>query len=391
MLGLVSSPHKQAVDGEGIRIYPSRRAAIRHSVVVYSIRVADLRPPERVRALATVTPSYCAGRDIKGNDRMGSPCQLLAQDHIPNPHYPVRLQAHLYRANRPGEASRPSTPRLTDGKAGAVCTKARHHCPLTISSTNLLRGGPKRFINVDLTAWTNSRDWHSDDRLDLDCFQVDHFCDSTRANADDPGRPGERVLQAGQLGLIRFGGAFDSTVGSQSNRVDRSELPVDPGGDTARVVVHSARLDHLAPGDLLETNGTVDLTGDGYDHLGASYWVLARDPTTVRAASGTPDRYLSGFNGVNCLGKSDLLTGTTSGYCSTARKPPTLPLRQLGMGRVPANAPETMYLNYVVLASDGSAPPGKKPTARVDSGSFKLACHPAPRDPGSPPCSITVP
>ena len=142
---------------------------------------------------------------------------------------------------------------------------------------------------------------------------------------------------------------------------------------------------------MLEARGTAELTGDGFDHLGGSYWVLARRPGAIVASPGTPDRYLSPLNGVNCLGAEGVLTDTLSGYCSATREPPTLPLQQSGAIAVPSEAPSAMYLNYVVLGSDGSVPEGSTPSAEIDSVATRVSCFSQPRTAPAPPCSIATP
>lgn len=390
-----STPTKRSIRSpKGIEVHAGAEAARADPTVVYSVRLRDLNSGERVRLSGTVAPSYCAGSDINGAEREVSPCRVLAHDHVPNPHYPIRLEARLYKATSGSDPGRQQDQPLA--VARNICTLARHHCPLTLESDTALRGVSKRFVNLELTAWTRSSDRHEPDRLDLDCFAVTKRCESNPTNSTDPSDSDARIHEHGQLGVVRFGARYPGAAGpdplsATSTRIDGDAVEVNPPAPHEGDVIQSTRIKGLSAGDLLEVSGAAELSGDGFDHLAASYWVLARDPGSTTAAAGTPDRYLSGFNGVNCLGATGALTSTTSGYCSPFRDPPTLPVQQVGLGKVPRTAPSTMYLNYVILASDHSFPPGATPVAHVDSVTTEIACDPLPRAGPKPGCSIDTP
>ncbi len=394
-VGVDSVPSDRALESSrGITIHNSARSARRKPIVAYSVRLGHFDPPERVSLGGAVAPSYCVGSDIDGTDRAVSPCRKLAKDHIPNPHYKIEIEARLYSARSSSDPGSPSQEPLA--RARVTCTFARHHCPLTLRSDTVLKKRPGRFANLELSAWTHSSDWHRPDRMDLDCFATAGRCQTTPTNSIDPDDPSRLVQTHGRLGVIRYGERYatngrEGPVSASSNRVDDADVVVNPPSFAQGTVVHSARLEGLQAGDVIEASGSTELTGQAYDHFGGGYWVLAGDPTTRVAQAGTTDRYLSAFNGVNCLGESDMLTGTTSGYCSSLRDPPTLPLAQAGFGKVPADAPSTMYLNFVVIASDLSYPPGATPTAHADSVTTDVGCDPVQRALGSPSCAITVP
>jgi hypothetical protein len=395
-VGVDSIPLTASVTGQkGITVHGSRRAARKDPTVVYSVRVRDIGRGRLIRAIGSVEPAYCVGSDIKGTDHLGSPCQRLAGDHVPNPHYPIEIEAQIYGAHSQQQPRSPSTRALNGADARVRCTFDRHHCPLTVVSDRTPVGPAKRFINLAVFAWTRSRARQQPDRLDLDCFEIGRRCETSVAtNGPVAGHPGQRVQQPGQLGVISYGHGYDtgSAATASSTRVDGADVAVSvsrafEGG----TVVHSARLDGLEPGDVIEASGVADLTGDGFDHLAGSHWVLARDPQAVAAQSGTPDRYLSALNGVNCLGAEGVLTDYLSGYCSATREPPTLPLGQTALGVVGRGAPSTMYLNYVVLASDGTVPDDRTPSAHVDGVSVDVSCSPVPRAAAVPGCAFTTP
>jgi hypothetical protein len=378
----VDTTERDASVSSGIAIRRSAAAARRHPTVAYSVRLRHLSSRrERMRIVGSIHASYCVGPDIDGTADTGSPCERLAGDDAPNPHYELRLEARLYRAARPGDPSDRST-RLLNPPRSVGCTVDEHHCPITVTVNRTLsspRGG-KPYLNLEVFAWTRSQRWHPSDRLELegDCLHDDYRrCASLPANRPRRGDPALLRPTEGLLGVLRIGSDYGTppdpgAAQGSSTTIDEPSLEVN-GRPT---VVHSARLDHVVVGDVVEAAGRVEIAGHGFDHYAGSWWVLSPSPGTAAPISGAPDRFASPNSGTNCLGPHSHLGTAGDGSCSIAQR---------AVVTVPAGAATTMYLNYVVVTRDEAAPPN--PSATVTGGEFDLRCDSEPRS--GPGCAVS--
>jgi hypothetical protein len=393
---------------KGITIHSNYLAARNDPSLGYSINLQNLTPPEHVRVATSIYASFCASTDITGAGNPGSPCMQLTQP----PDYDVKLEVHLFKASSATEVSDANTSFLNDLPASPlVCTEDRHHCPLTATAEKDLSGSAKDYINADIIAWTTSGKRQPGDRMELegDCYEVVNGTPTTSyqncqpvvgnqpdPNDSDPSNGIQLAPTKGQLSVARFGSSYGSSWVTAPTSHTLNDSALDVNG--LATVVHYTRVDNLAPGDVLETYGTVDISGSYFDHAANSWWVLAASPGTKRPTSGTFNRYVSATNATNCLGANGHIKSYTSGYCSTTKTPPTLPVQQVGAVKVPSCTtatppvcpPSTMYLNYVVQATDGSYPQGTTPSATVTSGTFNATCDPQPRPIGNitQPCSF---
>ncbi|HMC06623.1 MAG TPA: hypothetical protein VKG89_04415 [Solirubrobacterales bacterium] len=380
-LGVDTTERAGSVSG-GIAIHRSHAAALRHPTVAYSVRLRRLGSRrERVRIAGSLYQSYCVGSDIDGSGDHGSPCERRGGDRVPNPRYRLVLEARLYRAAHPGESGRGSVKPFNRPRR-ATCTLDVHHCPITVSAKRAISApaAGRRYVNLEVLAWTHSRRWRPGDVLELegDCRR-DRYrrCRPLRANRPKPSDHAERMPTRGQLSVLRLGSAYGSppdpgAATASSSAVDDPTLDVN--GDPT--VVHAAKLHDLVSGDVLEARGRVEITGEGFDHDAESWWVLSASPARTAPLANRPDRYASGDSGTNCLGPDSHLNTVADGRCS---------ISQRGAVRVPRGARRTMYLNYVVEAKDRTT--SSDPTATVTGGAFRIRCDSQPR-PGSG-CSVS--
>jgi hypothetical protein len=380
-LGLDTIERSASVS-DGVAIHRSRRAARRDPTVAYSVRLRHLGSRrERVRVAGSIYASYCVGSDIDGSGDRRSPCERLADDGVADPSYDLRLQARLYKARGPSQADSGAASLLSRSRP-RTCTWDEHHCPITLSIDRRLAApnGKRRDVNLEVLAWTYSRRRHPGDLLELegDCRgDVYRHCRPLAANRPLPGDRSERTSTRGELSVLRLGARYGSapgpgTVRGSSAAIDHPSLDVN-GQPT---VVHSAKLEHLRAGDVLEANGRVRIAGQGFDHDAESWWVLSANPARALPLTGRPDRYASGDSGTNCLGPDSHLNTTENGSCS---------ISQRGAITVPAHSRKTMYLNYVVEAKDKTTTAA--PTATVTGGRFHVRCDPRPR--AGPGCAVS--
>jgi hypothetical protein len=428
-LGVDTTEREASLHPDGIAIHSTKAAALADPTPVYSINLQGLTPPETVRVDTPVAASYCIGSDINGQGNWGSPCRTLPSAY----RYDLKLEVHLFKAAAPGDTSDGAT--FLDGftPTPQVCSYELHHCPVREAVETTLTGNAKPYINAEIIAWRSAAGqacpaiapncrlaWNAGDRLELegDCYEPNlhpghpttyEDCNPVIGNVADREHPTQLADTKGQLSVLRLGSSYVTPPPASSTRIDNAGVEIDEGQGADFTVVHSAELINLAPGDVVEADGTVHITGSGFDHSATSWWVLSPDPAedgkfipTTGTGPATFGRYVAAKAGPNCL---DPNHPSVNDMFVNPNPPPsqiTIPrdgscsIGQSGAVKVPSCTtatppvcpPSTMYLNYVVQAKDGSTT--ASPSATIDSGTFNMTCDPQPRPVGTvvQPCSF---
>jgi hypothetical protein len=363
----------------GILIRGAESTADANPDVVYSVYVPDLKPSERFNIAAAANASYCYATG-HGNSP-GSPCESNTLCPGPNgctnnPYsYNVHMKMMAYRATSATDTST-SWPGL--GKDERVCSHLLHHCPLTLKLNGITGWGNAwgNYINVQMTAWTDSPNHQSGDMLELEgeCTNGTGYGNCTPHPNDD-----QQSKSQGQLSVVRKGSTYaaglsnsDSFSSSGPDVVTQTNVPIN---GTERV--YSRRITGLEPGDVIEADGSMRVDGRNlggtnvdFDHAVFGWWLLAK--TSWGKVAGSGERYVSANNARNCLDYD----GTSRGLCTT---------RQVGAVTVPSGANPTMYLNYVAGARDQTMSWGR---VQLSNGSFDLACDPELSPDSSPLCAF---
>lgn len=307
----------------GVRIHDQRH---RQPRVVYSVRLTDLSPGERLRINAEVTLSRCNEKDIAGEsgDASRTPCTNRDLQRSPYTYTP-NFSAAIVLGTSPRDAS---GPRISDWFEQR-CPKMRHHCARALGEIRVgdrdLPDSGERFVNLVVTADANGANARSFDVMEVE-------------------------QRHGGLHVVRLSSSAppDRAPIVTTNLV-ASNIPIDRtdsrgvDGENRRVV-YRVRLDGLRAGDVIQATGRYYGALGSYDvnPLITSQILLVEDPDTRRPGVDDHDRVLTARNGHNCYDHS------SGAICRYAKS---------GAVVVPRGAPSTMWVQLVGSAVRSDAAP----------------------------------
>ncbi len=307
----------------GVRIRDQRHGPGR---VIYSVRLADLRPGERLRIFAEVTLSRCNEKDIAGlsGDASHTPCTNGDLQRSPYTYTPS-FSAAIVLGDSPSDAS---GPRVSDWYEQR-CPKHRHHCAralpeIHVSDADLPDHGD-RWVNLVATADANGANARS-----FDVMEVEQAHGGMSVVRLAPGAPPDEAP------------VVTEDLVADAIPIDRTDSRGIDG--ESRRVVYRVRLDGLRGGEVIEATGRFYGALGGYDvnPLITSQLLLVEDPRTRRAGVGEHDREITARNGHNCYDHS------AGAMCRYAKS---------GAVVVPRGAPSTMYVVLVGAAVRSDAAP----------------------------------
>jgi hypothetical protein len=328
----------------GIRVIRGSAPSAAEARTIYSVRLPRLRADQKVLVRGTVALTRCDESDQLpgGGAHVGtlhSPCESVRDPYsVPGGgSYDPEIAVRAFLGDDRADLSRG-----LGGWQVRRCTTALHHCPLDVNARidNPRSRSGSTWLNLAVTAFSPrarvGARGHSVDVVELDGECQNHDFD-----------PCEPVLTSassnthGGATAIRFGAARNPARWKPTKKLINGELRVQGSRhitkETKPRIIMRKRLDHLAPGDVIDASGSFHLRdhgGDGYvfRHEVSGLLFLSADPSALHP--GSRGRWLAPSARTNCPHSS----GCT--------------ITKLGAATVPEQGAKTMWVTLVGSARD---------------------------------------
>jgi hypothetical protein len=317
-----------------------RDRAHRGAKVVYSVRLADLRPDEKLLLRGEITLSRCNRKDIAGEsgDAAHTPCDSNAMEDRPYDYTP-RFSAAFVLA----DAANDPDGRRVSPWFDRNCTEGQHHCALALPEVTV--GDPpaaaEKFVNLVVTAdarAANAKSWHV-----MEVEQRKGALAVTRVAAN--------------AGGIAIAQRSTDLIATQAMGIDRPEEDGDP--TQVRHLLYQVKLTGLAGGDVVAADARMRaVLGNGFscDPLITTEILVTRD-RDARDLRSDHDERITIKNGANCADHSN-------DGCK---------YEESGAVRLKNGVPDTMFVSYLGVALRSCAAPGGDDKWRVERGYLETA------------------
>ncbi|MCA9557674.1 MAG: hypothetical protein KC583_03820 [Myxococcales bacterium] len=330
-------PIALATDGDvasyALRIRDERR---QRPKAVYSVRLTDLQPDERVKVVGEAMISFCDDKDRRGDssDAATTPCTRAHMQRAPY-RYTPRLSAAFVLSDGP----RPNGRRVSSWRE-TTCSKEKHHCALTLPRVTLkdVPAGGDKWLHLVVTAdarGADAKSWH--------VMEVEQG--------------------KGRLTVARLAPEVKRLrAKTTDDLVSRGWLGVDQTpdeGDFTQVqrIVFRQPLKNLKKGDLLTAHARMHATLERFDcdPLISTQLLLTDRPNEKEPNDAL--RRLTVKNGFNCRAHG-------GGECVYTKS---------GAIRLDDDLPGTSYLTMVAMAKRSCAAPHGRDRWKMNAGKGELS------------------